>query len=182
MAILDILMRYLHLVSAVLAVGGAFFLLICVPAGLKLIDEARRDEVMLKIRRAFKMTVHPAILFLIVTGAYNSWKLWPEPKNMGRYHMFWGPHLLLAIVVFCISLWLLAGKGLRANHRTWLKVNVVLMLLTILAASGARWSRLKMAGEKLDYYKKLAEHPTTLPTSPATPINPLSATAPDSTP
>jgi uncharacterized membrane protein len=94
MAILDVLMRYVHIMSAVLAVGGAFFLLVLLPGGLRLIDDpARRDEVLLKVRRAYKMTVHPAILGLLVSGVYNTIRLWPAYKlNTARHHSLWGPH------------------------------------------------------------------------------------------
>jgi len=144
MVILDVLMRYIHIVSAVLAVGGAFLMLVGVPAGLGLIDDpAKREEALLRIRRAFKMTVHPAILGLLVSGVYNTIRAWPTYKlNMGRHHMFWGPHLLLGLTVIVISLWLLAGRSLRNNHRKWLKINVALMLITILLASALRSTRL----------------------------------------
>jgi uncharacterized membrane protein len=176
MAILDVLMRYLHIVSAVLAVGGAFLMLIGVPAGLKLIDdEARRLEVMLKIRRAFKMTVHPAILGLLVSGVYNTIRLWPTYKlNMGRHHMFWGPHLLLGLTVIVFSLWLLAGKSLRNNHRKWLKINVTLMLVTILLASALRSVRISTVNEKWEQDKaelqqlKAATMPAVAPAIPET--------------
>lgn len=176
MAILDILMRFLHIASAVVAVGGAVALLVAVPAGLKLIDDpARRDEVLLRIRRAFKLTVHPAILFLLISGVYNTIRLWPTYKlNMGRHHMFWGPHLILGLIVIAISLWLLAGKSLRNNHRTWLKVNVALMLLTILLASALRYVRLDTVKQKLeaatDRVKVLeaATQPTAMPSLPTT--------------
>ncbi|MDB5298284.1 MAG: hypothetical protein JWO31_4267 [Phycisphaerales bacterium] len=149
MAILDVLMRYLHILSAVLAVGGAFFLAVLLPGSLRLIDDvARRDEVLLKVRRAYKMTVHPAILGLLVSGAYNTVRLWPTYKlNPARNHGLWGPHLLLGLLAIGISLWLLAGRTLRANHRTWLKANVGLMFVVILLASALRWVRLNTVAE-----------------------------------
>jgi uncharacterized membrane protein len=156
MVILDVLMRYLHIVSAVLAVGGAFFLLVLLPKGLALIDDpARREDVLLRVRRAFKMVVHPSILGLLVSGVYNTLRNWDTYKlNKPLNHGFWGPHLILGLVVMGISLWLLAGKGLRANHRTWLKVNVVLMLVTILLASSLRWARNKTIVDAWDVDKK----------------------------
>lgn len=179
MAILDVLMRFLHIVSAVLAVGGAFFLLVLLPAGLKRIDDpAKRDEVLLRVRRAFKMTVHPSILFLLVSGIYNTIRLWPTYSLDKKVnHALWGPHLLLGLVVMGISLWLLAGKGLRANHRTWLKVNVALMLVTVLLASSLRTARLTTVKNAWDADKKelddlkaarAAGGPTTPATLPAT--------------
>lgn len=173
MAILDILMRFFHIVAAVLAVGGAFFMLVGVPLGLKLIDDpAKRDEVLLRLRRAFKMTVHPAILFLLISGVYNTIRLWPTYKlNMGRHHMFWGPHLILGSIVIAISLWLLAGKSLRNNHRKWLKINVALMLVTILLASALRYVRMDTVKTKLDAANERVKvlEAATQPTAPSIP-------------
>jgi putative copper export protein len=175
MVILDVLMRYLHIVSAVLAVGGAFFLLVLLPKGLALIDDpARRDEVLLRVRRGFKMVVHPSILGLIVSGIYNTVANWPTyALNKRLNHGFWGPHLLLGLAVMGVSLWLLAGRGLRENHRKWLKVNVALMLVTILLASTLRWARLSTVAAKWDEDKKQLEElkaarAAGAPTTPAT--------------
>ena len=160
MAILDVLMRYVHIMSAVLAVGGAFFLLVLLPGGLRLVDEPRRDEVLLKIRRAYKLTVHPAILGLLVSGVYNTVRLWPTYKlNTARHHSLWGPHLLLGLVAIGISLWLLAGRSLRPNHRTWLKANVGLLFVVILLASTLRTVRLTTVKQAWDADKrKLAQY------------------------
>ena len=169
MAILDVLMRFLHIVSAVIAVGGAFLMLIAVPAGLKLIDDAtKREEVLLRIRRVFKMFVHPAILFLLISGIYNTIRLWPTYKlNMARHHAFWGPHLVLGLLVMGIAFWLLAGHSLRKNHRRWLKINVTLMLVTILLASTLRYVRLDTVKQKLQTAEdrvKILEEAATQPT------------------
>src|SRR5687767_10805533 len=131
MAILDIFFRWLHIISAVLAVGGAFFLRLLLPLGLQLVsDPAQREQVLLRCRRAFKMTVHPAILGLLVSGAYNTAKNWPIYLwDTKRFHSLWGPHLILGLMVIGISLWLLAGKTLRPNHRRWMGVNLSLMFV-----------------------------------------------------
>ena len=142
MVIVDILFRWIHVVSAVLAVGGAFFVLLVLPRGIGPLDSEPREAVFLRCRRAFKFVVHPSILGLLVSGVYNTFKNWQwylvNPKLM---HAFFGVHVLLAVVVVSITLWLLAGREPKRGHRTWLKVNVFLMLLTIAAASCLKWAR-----------------------------------------
>ena len=181
MAILDILFRWVHIISAVLAVGGAFFMLVLLPRGLQLIsDGARREEVLLRCRRGFKMTVHPAILGLLVSGAYNTVGNWQVYSlNRPRMHGLWGPHLLLGLIVIGISLWLLAGKSLRTNHRRWLGVNLSLMFLTILIGSTLKWardreiwSRVPEEARKAGYVKRAAAGSGGNPaaTQPATPL------------
>ncbi len=142
MAVLDILMRYLHVVAACLAVGGAFFLRFILPAGTRDLDAEKKESVLLRSRRAFKMVVHSAILAFLVSGIYNAIKLFPEYRaNPPLLHGLWGTHLLLGLVVFAISIMLLKGAQPPRNHRTLMKVNVALMLLTILAASTLKWAR-----------------------------------------
>ncbi len=142
MAILDILMRYLHVVAACLAVGGAFFIRFLLPVGTRDLDAENKDFVLLRSRRAFKMVVHPAMLAFIVSGVYNSIRLFPQYKaNPPMLHSLWGTHILIALVIFAVSIVLLKGVEPPRNHRTWMKVNVVLMLVAILVASSLKWAR-----------------------------------------
>ena len=142
MSVLDILMRYLHLVSACLAVGGAFFMRFLLPVGTRDLDPEKKEYVLLRSRRAFKMVVHPAMLGFIVSGIYNSIRLFPQYKaNPPVLHGLWGVHILLALAIFTISIILLKGVEPPRNHRTWMKINVVLMLLTILVAGSLKWAR-----------------------------------------
>jgi uncharacterized membrane protein len=149
MAIVDILFRWIHVVSAVLAVGGAFFVYAVLPRGIEPLDSEQREAVFLRCRRAFKLVVHPAILGLLVSGVYNTIRNWQwylaNPKLM---HAFFGVHLLLALVVVSITLWLLAGREPKRGHRTWLKANVFLMLLTIAAGSCLKWARDKTMNDR----------------------------------
>src|SRR4051794_36850623 len=142
MAILDILMRYLHVVAACLAVGGAFFFRFLLPIGTRDLEPEPKDFVLLRSRRAFKMVVHPAMLAFIVSGIYNSIRLFPQYKaNPPMLHGLWGTHILLALVIFTLSIILLKGVEPPRNHRTWMKVNFGLMLVAILVASSLKWAR-----------------------------------------
>jgi uncharacterized membrane protein len=142
MAVLDILMRYLHVVTACLAVGGAFFIRFLLPIGTRDLDAEGKEYVMLRSRRAFKMVVHPAMLAFIVSGVYNSIRLFPQYKaNPPMLHSLWGTHIILALVIFGISIYLLKGVEPPRNHRSWMKVNVGLMLVVILVASSLKWAR-----------------------------------------
>ena len=142
MLVLDILMRYLHVVAACLAVGGAFFIRFLLPVGTRDLDAEKREYVLLRSRRAFKMLVHPSILAFLVSGTYNAIRLFPQYRaNRPLLHGLWGTHLLLGLAIFTISILLLRGVEPPRNHRRWMKINIVLMLLTILVASTLKWAR-----------------------------------------
>jgi uncharacterized membrane protein len=153
MVFLVILSRWLHVITACVAVGGVFFARIVMPGGLALLDPEPRQMVFLKIRRTFKMVVHSAILLLLITGTYNTMLAWSkynlDPKHL---HMLWGIHLLLAFIVFSISLYVLAGKKPPATHWKWMAINLVVMALTIAASSTLKWAR----------EKTVAAHPATI--------------------
>ena len=138
----DILFRWLHVAAACLAIGGAFFIRVLLPIATRLLDPEHKQGVFLRARRAFKFVVHPAILVLLVSGVYNTMGNWPwYTRNPPLLHGLFGTHLLLALAVITISLVLLAGREPIRTHRGWIKVNLVLMALTIAAASSLKWAR-----------------------------------------
>ena len=142
MDILTILSRWLHVTSAILAVGGAFFLRVILPMGTASLDPENREAVFLRCRRGFKMVVHSSILVLLLTGAYNAYRNWDwYSAKPGLTHGLFGMHGLLALAVFAISLWLLAGREPTRSHRGWMKINLLLMLLAVAAASSLKWVR-----------------------------------------
>jgi uncharacterized membrane protein len=134
--------RWLHLAAACVAVGGAFFVRFVFTQGQKELDAQTAADVLIRTRRAFKMVIHSCILLLVISGSYNAVLNWPAytAAGPGLGHGLFGLHLLLALLVFAIALWLLAGEP-KPTHRKWLTVNVVLMFLTIAAASTVKFAR-----------------------------------------
>src|SRR4051812_12665243 len=105
MKILIIVSRYLHVVSAILAIGGLFFMRVILPMGLAHADAASRDAVFLSCRRGFKMVIHTAVLLLLLTGVYNTYSNWEDYKLHTRLmHGLWGPHMLLGLIAMIIAL------------------------------------------------------------------------------
>ena len=141
-AVLDVLFRYIHVVAACLAVGGAFFIRFILPRGTRDLDAEGKEFVFLRSRRAFKLVVHCAIAALVVSGTYNAIRVWPQyGVNHWVLHPLWGAHFLLALTIFGISIYLLKGVEPPRKHRGLMKLNVVLMLVAILAASTLKFVR-----------------------------------------
>jgi uncharacterized membrane protein len=143
MPLVVVFFRWLHVATACIAVGGVFFLRIVIPIALRSLDDQSARTMLLRSRRVFKMVVHTCILLLLISGTYNAWGNWPVYSSMGKGlgHSLFGVHLLLALVVFAILLWLLAGREPRATHLRWLAVTLALMFLTIAAASVLKYAR-----------------------------------------
>ena len=139
MDVLVVVSRWLHVMSAILAIGGAFFLRVVLPPALAQADAASRDAVLRRARRIFKIVIHVCATLLLLSGAFNSW------RNFGDYtrlrespalmHALWGTHMLLGLVAIGISIWLLAPKEPSKNNRKWLTVNLVILFLAVALAS-----------------------------------------------
>jgi len=139
---LTILSRWVHIVSACLALGGFFFILVILPAGFKTLPPELAQEANLKIRRVFKMVMHSVILLLLVTGIYNTTVAWGKYKlNPPLLHPLWGTHLLFGLIAMYIAIWLLAGRTPRKIHRKWVALNLLILLATVAVASTLKWAR-----------------------------------------
>ncbi len=140
-AALTVLFRWLHITFAAIAIGGVFFMRIVLPAGLAALDPAQREEVFLRCRRVFKMAIHTSILLLLVSGIYNSIRLFPQYKAYPPLLHVWGMHILVGLVIFGISIWMLMGRQAPAGHKTWSLVTLVLLLILVALGSSLKTAR-----------------------------------------
>lgn len=142
MAALGIFFRWLHIITACVAVGGLFFMVLLLPAGLRSLDVVVREEVALRFRRLFKVVIHACILLFLISGTYNAIANWKGYRaGVPLTHELFGLHILLALCVFVVWLLALAGKPTRPGVRRWMGASLVLVLLTVAAASSLKWAR-----------------------------------------
>jgi uncharacterized membrane protein len=170
MPVLVILSRYLHVISAILAIGGLFFMRVILPLGLAQADAASRDAVFLRCRRVFKMVTHTAVLLLLLTGAFNTYSAWGDYRlNKSLMHGLWGPHMLLGVIAIIISLVLLAPPVPPRWHKTGAAINLVLLLTAVFLASTLKYVRdstMRKQANAVSVQSDLREHvapPTTAP-------------------
>jgi uncharacterized membrane protein len=142
MEVLVVLSRWLHVMSAIVAIGGAFFMRFVVPAGLAQADASSRDAVLISLRTKFKRVVHACVGLLVVTGAFNSWWNWRDfSLRPGVMHGIWGMHMLLGLVVIGISEALLAKPEPPKNHRRTLGIALAIMFVVVALASTLKFVR-----------------------------------------
>jgi uncharacterized membrane protein len=136
MEFLVVLSRWLHVMSAILAIGGTFFMRVILPLGLAQADASSREAVFVRCRRVFKMVIHTCVLLLLLTGAFNTWRAWGEYKlDTPLLHALWGPHVILGLIAMTLALVLLAPKAPPTWHRTGAAVTLVVLFATVLLAS-----------------------------------------------
>jgi len=133
--ILSVVLRWMHILAAITAVGGTIFSRVALlPAAGSLADEPRR--VLLEgIRSRWSKYVAGAILFLLVSGLWNFMQMERSYKLGALYHALFGIKFLLAFAIFFLAS-VLNGRGalaqkLRANARCWLTVNMTLAILVV---------------------------------------------------
>ena len=151
MDFLTILSRWVHIVTAAVALGGVFFFCVVLPIGLGVLTPEQKEAAFLKTRRVFKMVFHTCILLLVVSGTYNTIVNFPK-YNLEPFplHMILGIHLLLALTVFAIAIYALAGKSPRVNHRKWMAINLAILFLVVAAASTLKSAREKAVAQHAD--------------------------------
>jgi uncharacterized membrane protein len=134
---LGLVSRWLHILAAMVAVGGTVFQRVAlVPSVGTLTDDARRQLVE-AIRQRWSRWVMMAILFLLASGLYNFVviaKQLPE-SGKGLYHGLFGVKFLLAIAIFFVAS-ALAGRSeafarIRQNARIWLTINLVMAVVLV---------------------------------------------------
>ena len=139
---IQLLMRYIHILSAVTATGGMAFILICLTPAMRLVDEKFRDSVLQIVHHRFLRVVWLSILGLVVSGTYNWIQLAGTYKAMGPIgNAMIGVKVLLAIVMFTVVGF--RSIGWIKKPRTALMVNVHLAAAVILLGAVLRHLRLE---------------------------------------
>lgn len=152
---LNIIVLWVHLFSAVLFVGGSFFMwMVIVPAShLITSDESERTRIVGKIARNFGNMTNVLTVVLVVTGLYNATWYLPSANGLLEYP---GTLLLAKVILVTLLLTLIYVhnvyfgkriirlakdarldelKALRKRSRIISTANLTLMLLILLLST-----------------------------------------------
>ena len=141
-AVLQIVMRYAHILSAVTAVGGLLFMAFCLAPVARLLADDARQPFVESVHKRFLCIVNVAIILLIVSGVYNWGLLAQTYKSMGPVgNALLGIKVLLALIMFVV-IWLRTA-GLFKNDKAARMINVHLAAIVILLAVILRYYRLE---------------------------------------
>lgn len=159
----ELLLRWLHIGSAIVAIGGAFFMRFALmPAAKATLDDQTHEKLREALRARWAKFIHACIAILFVTGGINFVLLALPPKIKPMpYHAIFGFKFLAAMGVFFIAS-VLVGRGqgmaaMRANRKKWLTVLLVLAgLIVVLSGVLNRVRTNQMSGSRT------AAHPVEL--------------------
>lgn len=136
LSLFAVLSRWVHILSVVIAVGGAIFMRVALmPAANQALSPELHDLLRIQIFLRWKKIVHACVALLIVSGGYNFFMAIHD-KVQPPYHAIFLPKFLMALAVFFFAI-ALTGSGpgfasLRANSKKWLSVQIVLAVLIIM--------------------------------------------------
>ena len=137
MDVLAVVLRWLHIVPAVVAGGGSIFMAVALlPALRELPDDARRAA-REKITARWRGIVMACITLLLLSGLTNFF-LYQAPAHKGQllYQALFGAKFLAAMAVFFIASALIgrsaALQPIRDNVRFWAGLNASLVLVILL--------------------------------------------------
>lgn len=139
--ILQIVMRYIHIVAAIFVVGGLGFYAICLTPAMRLLDDGFSESWSKMIQKRFVRLLWVGIAGLLVSGVYNWMKSVQTYKAMGASgNALIGTKVLLALLIFAI-VW--AGSIGLLKPKTWQKSALHLAAIVILLATILRYFRLE---------------------------------------
>lgn len=139
--ILALLSRWLHLIPAIILVGGTLFLRFSlVPAANEV---GGQDELREAVRRRWATLVMISVLFILLTGLYNAYLKAIGYDLSKIYLTLLSIKILLALFVFYLAAVLTGrsqtAKKFRQNENFWLNVLCAAMIAVVAIAG---WMKL----------------------------------------
>ena len=135
----DVASRLIHVLTAIVLLGGSTFMLLVVLPTLQSSDEATRSKIASGLRGIWKRYVHAGIALFLISGFYNYFKAMPQHKGDGLYHALIGTKIILALAVFFLASALVgrsaAFEGIRTNSSKWLKILCLLGIVIVAMSS-----------------------------------------------
>ena len=142
--LLPVLFRWMHILAAVIAIGGTVFIrFVLLPAANEALTEAHHHALRDNLMRRWTVAVMACIAALVVSGLYNIMTLsMTQTEPVAIYHPLLGIKLLAALGVFFIASALTgrstAFEGLRRNAPRWMLLAAVLGVAVILISGVLR--------------------------------------------
>jgi uncharacterized membrane protein len=132
--------RWLHIVGAIIAVGGAIFIRAIVLPSTRSLPADTAQTIRDAFRKRWSMIYGICIVVLLASGLYNYLVVAvPQHRGQGLYNALIGVKIILAFAVFFLGSALVgrspAFENLRRNAPRWLIINIGLALIVVAIAT-----------------------------------------------
>lgn len=123
---LNVLMRWLHITSVVVLIGGVLYARLIVAPAIGSLPSAEQETLGDAMAARFRSLLYLVLLFLLATGIYNVF------LNLDRgplYHALLGIKILLALHVFAAGLLVVKPKNpKRTRQLTGIVISGVIII------------------------------------------------------
>lgn len=143
-----VLCRYLHVVCTTLLVGGTLFYEMVVPVAIGELKPETQLLVFGRARWVFRWIVWLCATLLLITGLFITYQYWGPYTSLGisepppnRPGWWWAAHAASGIFAISISLMLTVGARPPDRPLTWMRFNLMLLLVVMFLASATRHVR-----------------------------------------
>ena len=124
---LNVLMRWLHITSVVVLIGGVLYARLVVAASVQSLPAAEQEALGDAMAARFRSLLYLAVLFLLASGVYNLF------LNLGRgalYQSLLGIKLLLVLHVFAVGFLIVKPKNSkRTRQLTGIVISGVIIIV-----------------------------------------------------
>lgn len=135
------LMQWVHVMSAIVGLGGMGFLLLILIPSLEVLSAEQRDALSRAVAGRFRWASWSAILLLLVSGIYNT-RYYFREVPWGPAWQFLSLKIVLAFILFAIVLALSIPfrlfEPLRVRRRQWLLAAFILGVVVVLISAYLR--------------------------------------------
>ncbi|MDA1052120.1 MAG: hypothetical protein O3C40_16795 [Planctomycetota bacterium] len=148
MLALDLILRWMHILGAIMLVGSTIFMRTAYVPAKELSDFEPKPEFAEWLRKAWSRMVLLSSAQLLISGLVafgllmSRYNISEKPIPASTYHMIFGIKFLLAFVVFFLAAALSGRSGLakklRQREKFWLTLNMVLAITVVCLAGVMR--------------------------------------------
>ncbi len=134
-------MQWIHLMAAVVGLGGMGFLLLILIPSLEVLSTEQREALSSAVAGRFRWAIWSAIVLLLLSGIYNT-RYYFRDIPWGRAWEFLAVKIVLSFILFAIVLGLSIPfrlfEPLRVRRRQWLLVAFILGVIVVLISAYLR--------------------------------------------
>ena len=139
-AVLAVSMRWIHITSVAMLMGGFIFARLALTPALAVVSEPERGAVARRVIANFRPWLYTILATLIGSGLYNYLNKASYPPH---YHMWIGIKFLFALHIFAVTLLYANPDAAEDKRNRWLTGMIASGLIVIAISAYLRWLSLK---------------------------------------
>jgi uncharacterized membrane protein len=135
------IIQWIHVMSAIIGLGGMGFLLLILIPSLGVLSTEQREALSKSVANRFRWATWSSITLLLLTGIYNVRRFYWEDQWGAAWNLL-ALKIALSFALFAIVLALTVPfrlfEPMRARRRTWLLVAFIMGVVVVLISAYLR--------------------------------------------